>query len=142
MQPWQTLLVAGNNYLNQQQWHLAENAYQAAEVMLSESWEKDVTNEQLLNAWITANHNLAILYEMQGEHKISFQYLVLAHKRVLLLAQARHLPKHAMTMIIEAIKTTLMPITLFRNKYPICDHCITAIMEVKQLVNETDVGIH
>jgi hypothetical protein len=133
MQHWQHLLIKGNDFYHKKHWIEAEEHYREAEEVLNTSWNLDRNDEGLLMAWICATHNLAALYERQNEHAVSLQYLLLAHKRVLKLAQIGQ-PDNVLKLIaIKALKITLTPIILFKKKHPICEDCMTALMDVKTI---------
>jgi hypothetical protein len=133
MQHWQDLLTKGNEFYHQKNWVQAEDYYREAEEVLNTSWNHDQCNEGLLMAWICSTHNLATLYEIQNEHAVALQYLLIAHQRILKLVQIRQ-PDEALKLIaMKALKITLTAIISFKNKHPICQDCMTALMDVETI---------
>ena len=72
MEIWQLLLVKGNDSFNKQELPLAEDYYHQAIECLEQEWHADLENSSLLMAWISAFHNLAVLYEETGRAKNGF----------------------------------------------------------------------
>ena len=130
MQYWQELLTKGNQYFHQKNWTEAENYYREAESLLDTQWDNDRNNEGILMAWICSTHNLATLYEKQNEHTVALQYLLIAHKRVFNLAQIGQSNEVLRLIAMKSLKITLTPIILFKKKYPICQDCMMALMDV------------
>lgn len=127
MNHWKELLLEGNKNYDKSKWFQAEQLYRIAEKGLDKFWHEDQTNIELLMAWVCAAHNLAAVYEKQGNIRISLQYLVFPHKRMLKLSQGEH-NDNALTMAaIKALKITLTPIIEFRKKHILCQDCYNAL---------------
>ena len=142
MQQWQNLLTKGNDFFDQKNWLEAENYYQQAEALLDNSWSRDTTNTDLLMAWICATHNLAALYEKQGEHTVSLQYLLLSHQRIVSLAQADYLNNKVKLTAIKTLKVTLSPILAFKQKHPVCRDCMASLMDINRSKQNRKTSIH
>ncbi|WP_034835743.1 hypothetical protein [Endozoicomonas numazuensis] len=63
MGSWKEKICQGNNCFNEQHWHLAEKAYLDAANELEQEWFTNLTDVQLMMAWMANMHNLATLYE-------------------------------------------------------------------------------
>ena len=138
MQIWQNLLTKGNEHYHDKNWYDAEIYYREAEDILNRAWMYDRENDSLLMAWVCSAHNLAALYEVQNEHVVAMQYLLLAHNRILNLTKIEEPNNDIKFLAMKILKITLAPIITFKTKYPICEDCMEALMgganKAKQIV--------
>lgn len=133
MNHWQDLLLEGNKNYNEGEWFQAEQLYRIAEQDLDKFWHQDQANIELLMAWVCAAHNLAAVYEKQGDKRISLQYLIFPHKRMLKLSQGEHNNNELTIAAIKALKTTLTPIIEYRKKHILCQDCYNALADFDSL---------
>ncbi len=139
MSDWQNLLVEGNQQYNKGEWRQAEQLYLSAEESLDKSWNQDQTNTELLMAWICATHNLATVYEKQGDNRVSLQYLIFPHQRMLKLSQGKHNNNELTMVAIKALKITLTPIIEYRKKHTLCQECYNALTDLKTFKERQDI---
>ena len=137
---WQRLLTYGNECYKKQNWIQAEYYYKEAESHLDFLWSADPTNVNLLMAWIASLHNLATLFEQQGDNAIGLQHLLIPHHRLLNLSQSRETSENVKAVVINALKLTFTPILLYTKRHPICDGCQETINEFQRsLITDTEV---
>jgi hypothetical protein len=130
---WQKLLRQGNNNYREANWLQAEYCYRKAESLLDNLWQQDQNNEELLLAWVCTAHNLATLYEQQGDYRLSLQYLMVPHQRMLMLSKEEPNSKSIMMTAIRSLAITLNPLLIFRQKHTLCEDCYNAMINFCQL---------
>jgi len=132
MKSWQTLIERGNHSFDAQDWLEAENCYYQAESIIEKEWQQDLENVELLLAWVASLHNLASLFEAQGEAQVALRYLTLPHYRLLTLYRESALNDESEQMMYRAIKVTLFPLLEFSRRYPICSSCLEHLQATKE----------
>lgn len=142
MYQWQRLLHDGNECFDQNNWLQAEYYYKEAASYLDLLWSADIKNVELLMAWICVSHNLATLFEVQGDTKISLQYLLIPHQRMVELSQISQPCEDLRDIAFNALKTTFMPILLFTKKYPTCTNCQESLREFQTKIESSQAIIH
>ncbi|MBO9488961.1 hypothetical protein J7384_01170 [Endozoicomonas sp. G2_1] len=139
---WQQLMKQGNDCFDQQQWLQAEYFYQEAITSLDSLWQQDIENIELLMAWISGVHNLSALFEVQEESQVALQFLLIAHQRMLDLSQNQTLSEDMQLIAHRALKTTLMPLLQYSQKYPTCNHCQHALQTLKAQLDQNQETVH
>jgi hypothetical protein len=142
MEVWQLLLVKGNDSFNKQKLPLAEEYYHQAIECLEQEWHADIENSSLLMAWISAFHNLAVLYEEQGQPKMAFRYLQIPHQRMTELSQQSQYSDDLKFVALRTLKITLLPLLAFSKKYPACDGCLSSLKKMEMYVNANQPVMH
>lgn len=135
MDVWKLLLLKGNDSFNKLELPLAEEYYHQAIECLEQQWCTDIENSNLLMAWISAFHNLAVLYEDQGQPKMAFRYLQIPHQRMYELSQQPQYSDDLKFIALRTLKLTLMPLLAFSKKYPACDGCLASLKKMEIAVN-------
>jgi len=142
MRQWQRLLSDGNECFDNEKWRQAEYFYKEAASYLDVLWSADISNVELLMAWIGACHNLAVLYEKQGNPRVSLEYLLIPHHRMLTLSKSEEHCEDMQLIALKALKLTFMPVLLFSKKHSICTDCQQALKEFKTQLDENQGMIH
>lgn len=142
MEIWQTLLVKGNNSFNQLDMLLAEEYYHQAIECIEHEWHANSENCNLLMAWVSAFHNLAVLYEEQGQPKMAFRYLQIPHQRMTELAQQSDYGDDLKCVALRSLKITLTPLIAFSKKHPACDVCLSSLKEMEIAINASQPVMH
>lgn len=122
MKLWHLLLEQGNYRFNQQQWSEAEELYHQAIECLEHHWQKNY-DESLLLPWVSAFHNLAMLYEEQGKAKVALQYLKIPHQRMIELSNAEEASESVQWLATRTLQITIAPLVSFSKKYHACESC-------------------
>ncbi len=142
MEVWQLLLVKGNDSFNKQHLPLAEEYYHQAIECLEQQWHANIEDCELLMAWISAFHNLAVLYEAQEQPKMAFRYLQIPHQRMAELSQQPQYSEDLQSVALLSLKITLMPLLAFSKKYPACDGCLSSLKKMETAVNASQPVMH
>jgi|TARA_B110000091_G_C13638795_1_gene400300 hypothetical protein len=142
MRQWQQLLSDGNECFYNEEWVQAEYFYKEAVSYLDILWTADINNIELLMAWIGSCHNLAVLYEKQGNPRISLEYLLIPHNKMLDLSQHSQECEDVKLIAFKALKLTFMPVLLFSQKYPLCKDCKKELKSFKSQLDENQGTIH
>jgi len=142
MDIWQLLLVKGNDSFNKQKLPQAEEYYHQAIECLEAQWLANIEDSNLLMAWISAFHNLAILYEAQEQPKIAFRYLQIPHQRMTELSQQSQYSEDLQFVALRSLKITLMPLLAFSKKHPACDGCLSSLKKMEIAVNASQPVMH
>ncbi|WP_057830151.1 DUF2753 family protein [Colwellia sp. TT2012] len=142
MEVWQILLLKGNDSFNKQQLLLAEEYYHQAIECLEQLWQENIEDCELLMAWISAFHNLAVLYEEQDQPKMAFRYLQIPHQRMAELSQQTQNSEDLQFVALRSLKITLMPLLAFSKKYPACDGCLSSLNKMAMAVNASQPVMH
>jgi hypothetical protein len=142
MEMWQLLLVKGNNSFNKQELLLAEEYYHQAIECIEKKWHADIEDSNLMMAWVSAFHNLAVLYEMQQQPKMAFRYLQIPHQRMAELSQQNQCSDDLKFVALRTLKMTLMPLLAFSKKYPACEGCLSSLQEMEVAVNASQPVMH
>jgi tetratricopeptide (TPR) repeat protein len=142
MEVWQLLLLKGNDSFNKLDLPLAEEYYHQAIECLEQQWCADIEDSNLLMAWISAFHNLAVLYEQQGQPKMAFRYLQIPHQRMYELSQEPQNSDDLKFVALHTLKLTLMPLLAFSKKYPACNGCLSSLKKMEIAVNANQPIIH
>lgn len=142
MEVWQSLLLKGNDSFNKLSLPLAEEYYHQAIECLEHEWHADIENSNLLLAWISVFHNLAVLYEEQGQPKMAFRYLQIPHQRMTELSQQSQYSDDLKFVALRTLKITLMPLLAFSKKYPACDGCLSSLKKMEVAVNASQPVMH
>jgi hypothetical protein len=142
MEMWQLLLQKGNKSFNHESWSHAEEYYHQAVECLEQKWKDDFENMELILAWISAFHNLAMLYEVLGKPKIAFRYLQIPHQRMTEITQQQTYSDSMQTIAIYALKVTLSPLLNFSKKHPACDNCLASLKKVEVAVKAMQPLLH
>ena len=136
------LLVKGNNSFNKLDMLLAEEYYHQAIECIEQEWYANIENCNLLMAWISAFHNLAVLYEEQGQPKMAYRYLQIPHQRVTELAQQPNSSDDLKFVALRSLKITFTPLIAFSKKYPACDVCLSSLKKMEIAVNASQPVMH
>ena len=136
------LLVKGNNSFNKLDMLLAEEYYHQAIECIEQEWYANIENCNLLMAWISAFHNLAVLYEEQGQPKMAYRYLQIPHQRVTELAQQPNSSDDLKFVALRSLKITFTPLIAFSKKHPACDICLSALEKMEIAVNASQPVMH
>ena len=139
---WQNLMNKGNSCFETQQWTKAECYYKSVYCQLEGLWGKSEELESLLMAWICACHNLATLFETQGECERAIGYLVLAYQQAYNISQNNNATSSLRHLAFNALNTTLKPIMMFSNKYPTCEHCLAQLKRLEQTLTAEMNTVH
>jgi hypothetical protein len=142
MEVWQLLLLKGNDSFNKLDLPLAEEYYHQAIECLEQQWCADIEDSNLLMAWISAFHNLAVLYEQQGQPKMAFRYLQIPHQRMHEVSQKSQYSDDLKFIALRTLKLTLIPLLAFSKKYPACDGCLTSLKKMEIAVNANQPVMH
>ena len=135
MKVWERLLIKGNNNFNQSDMPFAEECYHQAIQCIEQEWLAPYTDSHLLMAWISAFHNLAELYERQGQTTRALHYLKIPHQRMAKLVDQADNSEKLTYIALCGLKMTLMPLIAFSKKYPTCDNCLTSLKRMAMSVN-------
>jgi len=139
---WQRLLTHGNECYEQQNWLQAEYYYKEAESQLDYLWSCDVTNVNLLMAWIASLHNLATLFEQQGNNQAGLHHLLIPHQRMLNLTQSEEASEDIKAIAINALKFTFTPILMYTKRHPICKNCEQTIKDFEKNLSGYEAVVH
>jgi len=142
MEMWQLLLQKGNQSFNHELWSHAEEYYHQAVECLEQNWQADIENMELLLAWISAFHNLAVLYEVQNKPRIAFRYLQIPHQRMTEITQQQDYSEALQLIALHALKITLTPLLDFSKKHPACDGCLASLKKIEISVNAMQPRLH
>jgi hypothetical protein len=142
MEVWQLLLVKGNDSFNKQELLLAEEYYHQAIECLEQQWHTNIENSNLMMAWVSAFHNLAILYEEQEQPKIAFRYLQFPHQRMIEISRDPQYSDDLQSVALCTLKITLTPLLAFSKKYPACDGCLSSLKTMEIAVNANQPVMH
>ncbi|WDE07070.1 DUF2753 family protein [Thalassomonas viridans] len=139
---WQDLLGNGNRCFDNKDYLQAEYYFQQAQACLDELWTHDGKNSRLLTAWITASHNLAALFEYQGNPELALSYLQLPHQRVLAISQDQEYDEDMRLIAQNALRLTLRALLEFAQKYPICQSCLKQLTDLQALIEQDSPRLH
>lgn len=142
MTGWQDLLGNGNRCFDNKDYLQAEYYYQQAQSYLDELWMQDGKNSRLLMAWITASHQLASLFEDQGNPQLALAYLQLPHQRVLTISQDPDYDEDMHLIALSALRVTLSALLEFAQKYPICQNCLRQLTELEAQISQSRPRLH
>ncbi|QUM76027.1 hypothetical protein HWV00_07205 [Moritella sp. 24] len=142
MQTWKVLMENGNRCFNEKSWLDAELCYQNAIEQITVSWESDPENEELLMGWISGQHNLAALYEEQGQHYTALRYLTMPHQWMMSLLRGESVSNSFKALATQAVKTTLIPLLDFSHRHPICESCFDALQISPDWLKDPHPTIH
>ena len=142
MDVWQLLLLKGNESFNKLELPLAEEYFHQAIECLEQKWRADMENSILLMAWVSAFHNLAVLYEEQGQPKMAFRYLKIPHQRMYELSQQSQYSDDLKFVALRTLKITLLPLMAFSKKHPACDGCLSSLNKMAMAVNASQPIMH
>ena len=142
MDVWQVLLLKGNDSFNRLELPLAEDYYHQAIECLEQKWHANIEDSDLLMAWISAFHNLAVLYEAQDQPKMAFRYLQIPHQRMAELSQQSQYSEDLQSVALLSLKITLMPLLAFSKKHPACDSCLSSLNKMATAVNASQPVMH
>ncbi len=142
MRQWQRLLSDGNECFDNEKWRQAEYFYKEAASYLDILWAADISNVELLMAWIGSCHNLAVLHEKQGNPRVSLEYLLIPHHRMLTLSKSVEHCEDMQLIALKALKLTFMPVLLFSKKYSVCKDCQQTLKEFQTQLDENQGTIH
>jgi len=139
---WQSLLEKGNTCFAENQLLQAEYYYKEAIEYLEIAWLGELTNVELLMAWICASHNLSTLFEKQRDYDVSLQYLLLPHHRLLTMVNDAVYKDDIQLIVISAIKLTFKPIQAFIKRHPVCNACAREIEAFGESLNRQQPQFH
>ena len=142
MYQWQDLLRYGKACFDNKDWLQAEYYFKQAESDLDQLWSQNSKNIELLMAWICSSHNLATLFEEQGNIEVSLQYLLLPHQRLLMLSENQQCCEDVQLIAIWALKLTLPPLITFAEKYPMCQECQRKFTSLEQRLAHNQPLLH
>ena len=142
MYQWQNLLTNGNECFNEQNWLQAEYYYKEAESHLDTLWSANNKDVDLLMAWICAVHNLATLFEVQGNNDVSLQYLLIPHHRMLKLSHNNQSCEDLKLIAMKALKFTFTPLMIFAKKHPMCADCENGLNEFQKRLDAEQSQLH
>ena len=142
MEMWQILIQKGNHSFNHELWSHAEDYYHQAVECLEQRWQEDIENMELMFAWISTFHNLAVLYEVQDKPKVAFRYLQIPHQRITEITQQQEYSEEAQSIALHALKLTLTPMLNFSKKHPACDGCLASLRKIEVAVNAMQPVLH
>lgn len=142
MEVWQLLLVKGNDSFNKLQLPLAEEYYHQAIECIEQQWQANIEDSHLLMAWVSAFHNLAVLYEAQNQPKMAFRYLQIPHQRMTELSQQSQYSEDIQFVALRSLKMTLMPLLAFSKKHPACDACLSSLKQMEVAINASQPVMH
>ena len=142
MQTWKVLVENGNSCFDSKSWEDAEFCYQNAVEQIKQQWENDPENEELLMAWISVQHNLAAVYEEQGQHYTALRYLTMPHQWMMALLRGESVSDTFKSLATKAVKVTLIPLLDFSRRHPICESCFDALQISPEWLAATQPTIH
>lgn len=128
---WDSLLTAGKECYNQQDWLRAEYFTRKAEALLINGMTECGVQEEVLLAWICANHNLAAIFEQQGDTGVALQYLLQAHQLVVSLCEEVS-DADMVNLSLNALSITVNRLSVFREQHPVCKLCYTALADYER----------
>jgi hypothetical protein len=139
---WKALIQKANDSFNHDLWPQAEEYYHQAIECIEQKWQGDAENLELLLAWVSTFHNLAMLYEQQDKPKIAFRYLQIPHQHITELSQHQGYSEEFQFMALRSLKTTLVPLLAFSKKHPACESCRASLRKIEASVNATQPTLH
>lgn len=142
MEVWQLLLVKGNDSFNKQELLQAEEYYHQAIECLEQQWHTNIEDSTLMMAWVSAFHNLAILYEQQEQPKMAFRYLQIPHQRMIEISKHAQYSDDLQSIALCTLKITLVPLLAFSKKHSACDGCLSSLNKMEMAVNASQPIMH
>lgn len=113
---WQSLLKLGNDCFHAEQWGQAESLYsEAYELLVSDCLSTPLSLE-ILTAWISASHNLALLYETQGNIDLALKFLLIPHEYLNTIADSNKTSDVMRAMALDGMSLTHPPLVLFMKR--------------------------
>jgi len=142
MQTWEVLMDDGHRCFNEKSWQDAELYYQHAVEQIKQQWENKPENETLLMAWISAQHNLAAVYEAQDQHYTALRYLTMPHQWMMSLLRGETVSDTLKALATQAVKVTLTPLLDFSRRHPICESCFDTLQISPEWLADPHPTIH
>mgnify|MGYP000742620968 CR=1 FL=1 len=141
MENWQQLRNSGNQHFKEAAWLDAQYCYQQALSLIESELSQQLSDRELLFAWIAGMHNLAHLYELQQQSETALYYLKLAHKEVQTLSADESVAVEVRRAAFNSLSITIPPLLDFAKRHPICDDCLSALQETAALVGGQSAAI-
>ena len=113
---WRSLLKLGNDCFQTQQWSQAESLYSEAYELLVNDCLNTPLSSEILAAWISACHYLALLYETQNNIKLALKFLLLPHEYLNSIADSNKTSEIMKSVAIEGMSLTHPPLVSFMKK--------------------------
>lgn len=142
MQRWQMLMENGNTCFNAQAWLESEHCYKEAIKHIEEQWQAHPENMELLMGWISGQHNLALLYEVQGSPERALRYLIVPYHWLKGFINNHVGSDTFRELAMRALKMTLMPLLEFSQRHPICDNCYESLDISAEWLASPSASIH
>ena len=142
MKSWKVLMEDGHRYVREKSWQDAELCYQNAVEQIKQQWETKPENKALLMAWISAQHNLAVIYEAQDQHYTALRYLTMPHQWMMSLLRSETVSDTLKTLATQAVRVTLIPLLEFSRRYPICESCFDTLQISPEWLTDLQPTLH
>ncbi|MEZ9819198.1 DUF2753 family protein [Shewanella sp. 10N.286.45.A1] len=142
MENWQQLMNSGNQHFKEAAWLDAQYCYQQAVSLIESEWSHQLSDRELLFAWIAGMHNLAHLYESQQQSEMALHYLKHAHKQVQTLSADESVIAEVRSSAFNSLSLTIPPLLDFAKRHPICDDCVSALEETAASLGGQSSALH
>ncbi|MEZ9196543.1 DUF2753 family protein [Shewanella sp. 10N.286.54.B9] len=142
MENWQQLMNSGNQHFKDAAWLDAQYCYQQAISLIESEWSHQLSDRDLLFAWIAGMHNLAHLYESQHQSELALHYLKYAHEKVKSLSRSDSVCETVRSSAFQSLSLTIPPILDFAKRNPICDDCVLALEKTAALLGAQSSSVH
>jgi hypothetical protein len=127
---------------NPQYWHGEENHHKEALVEAESLWSKDRDNIELLMRWVSCMHDLAKLYELKPDYKKTFYHLITPHNWIVNKLHDKTLSEDEITITLNALKITFLPLYRYSLKRPCCDACRKNLEDQHAWFKHTEKRLH
>ncbi len=142
MNQWQDLIHYGNACFYQQDWYSAEAYYLDAAFSLNQLIEMNNDNSEILMAWVSAMHSLAVLFETKGESDKALKHLLIPATRFSEIFEDPNSSEDLKLIVMRGFDITFSPLLAFINKYEICEHCKAKIRQLRQTLTFDQPILH
>ncbi|MCL1138852.1 DUF2753 family protein [Shewanella pneumatophori] len=142
MENWQQLMTSGNQHFKEASWMDAQYCYQQAVAMIENQWSHQVSDRELLFAWVAGMHNLAHLNECQDKTEVALYYLKNAHQEVQSLSNNESVADEVRSCAFQSLSLTIPPLLEFAKRHPICDDCISALEQTAEQIGMKQTPLH
>lgn len=114
---WQQLLRNGNVFFDNQDWNIAISHYEHAQSELEKEWQINTDSIELMQAWVSTQHNLATVYEVQSKLTRAANFLLTAHATIISRINNPDYSELAQSLALRMSSITYKSILEFNKKY-------------------------
>ena len=139
---WRSLLKLGNDCFHTQQWSQAESLYSEAYELLVNDCLNTPLSSEILAAWISACHYLALLYETQGNIELALKFLLLPHEYLNSIADSNKTSDIMKSVALKGMSITHPPLVLFMKKNALYDNGVPENNVVNNIPEEKVAVAH